>query len=68
MKVLAWYIDPKAMNRENRLLVTDELVEVQDVRKFTDHYRGIYGICLQLMMKTRRMSTYSGLELETLGS
>jgi hypothetical protein len=26
------------------LLVIDEPVEVQDFRKITDHFRGIYGI------------------------
>ena len=30
-----------AMNRENRSLVTDELVEIQDFRKIIDHSRGI---------------------------
>ena len=44
------------MNRVNRLLVTDEpveieknLVEVQDFRKFTDHFRGIYWTYIRLM-------------------
>ena len=27
---------------ENRELLTDEPVEVQDCRKITDHFRGIY--------------------------
>jgi hypothetical protein len=27
---------------ENRQLVTDEPVEVQDCRKITDHFRGIF--------------------------
>jgi hypothetical protein len=35
----------EAMNGENRLLVTDELVEyedyIQDFRRITDHCRGI---------------------------
>ena len=41
---------------ENRQLVTDELVgfekfavEVQDFRRITDHFQGIYGIYLRLM-------------------
>ena len=29
---------------ENGQLVTDEKVEVQDCRKITDNFRGIYGI------------------------
>ena len=29
---------------ENRQFVTDEPVEVQDCRKITDHFRGIYRI------------------------
>jgi hypothetical protein len=44
-------------DREIRPLVTDEPVEVQDFRRITDHFRGIYGIYLKLMQKTRRMST-----------
>ena len=35
----------KSMMGENRLLVTNEPVEVhQDFRKITDHFRGIYRI------------------------
>jgi hypothetical protein len=44
------------MIRENRQLVTDELVEfekspveIQDFRRITDHFRGIYGIYLKLL-------------------
>lgn len=40
------------MNRENQLLITNELVEVQDFRKITCHLhtvRGIWRICLELM-------------------
>ena len=37
--------------RENRPLVTDELVEVQDFTKTTDNFRGIYGIYLNLIKK-----------------
>ena len=32
----------EAMSGENRRLVADEPVEVQDVRKFTNQFRGIY--------------------------
>ena len=38
-----------AMSGKNRLLVTDELVEVQDFKKTTDHFRGIYGMYLKLI-------------------
>jgi hypothetical protein len=34
---------------ENQQLVTDEPVEVQDFRRLTNHFRGIYGICLKLI-------------------
>ena len=34
----------QSMIDENRQLVTDEPVEVQDCRKITDQYRGIYRI------------------------
>ena len=37
--------------RENRPLVTDEPVEVQDFTKTTDNFRGIYGIYLNLIKK-----------------
>jgi hypothetical protein len=52
------------MNRENQPLVTDEPVEVQDFRKFPDHFIGIYRIFLKLMKKTRKMSTCNRLDLE----
>jgi hypothetical protein len=42
------------MNRENQPLVADELVEVQDFRKLSDHFGGIYGKCLKLHIKTER--------------
>ena len=53
---------PHAMNRENQPLVTDEpvefekyLVEVQDFRKITDHFRGIQRIHHKLTKKSRSM-------------
>ena len=59
----------------NQLLVTDEpvefeewLVEVQDFRKSTDHFRGIYRIYLKLVKKNWTMSTCNQLNLKTLGS
>lgn len=43
------------MNRENQLLVTNELVEVQDFRKITGHLHTVRGInwriCLKLIKK-----------------
>ena len=33
-----------AMNRENQPLVIDKPVEVQNFRKITKQFRGIYGI------------------------
>ena len=41
-------------------------VEVQDWRKFTDHFRGIYRIYIQLMKKNRKLSTCNRLDLKTL--
>ena len=40
------------MNGENRPLVTDEPVEVQDLKKITNHFRGMYEICLKLIKET----------------
>ena len=60
---------------ENRQLVTDEPaefakspVEVQDCRKITDKFRGVYGIYPNLLKENRRMSTCNRLDLQTLGS
>ena len=53
---------------ENRQLVTNEPVEVQDCRKITHHFRGIYGIYPHLVKEYRRMSTWNRLDLQTQGS
>ena len=60
---------------ENRQLVTDELVElekqpveVQDCRKITDRFRGIYRIYPNLIKENQRMLTCNQLDLQTLGS
>jgi hypothetical protein len=53
---------------ENRQLVTNEPVEVEDCRKITDHFRGIYRIYFNLIKENRRMSTCNRLDLQTLGS
>ena len=52
----------EAMTGENRQLVTDEPVEfekkpveVQDCRKITDHFRGIYRIYPNLTKENWRM-------------
>ena len=49
-------LDAYPMNRENRLLVTDEPVELEkrpvevgDSRKVTDHFRGICRMYLKLI-------------------
>ena len=52
---------------ENRQLITDELVEVQDGRRLTDHFRGIYRINHNLIKGNRKMSTCNRLDLGTLG-
>ena len=43
-------------------LVTDELVEVGDFRRVTNHFRGIF-----IIRKNRKMSTCNWLDLESLG-
>ena len=62
----------KAMNAENRPLVTDEPVEfekypveVQDFREITHHLRGIYRIFL--VKNNGKITTCNRLDLETLG-
>jgi hypothetical protein len=62
------------MTRENRLLVTDKLVEfpkfkpveIQDFRKIADHLRRMYEMCLKLVKKNRKISTCNWFDLETL--
>jgi hypothetical protein len=53
---------------ENRQLVTNEPVEVQDCMKIIDYFRGIYRIYPNLRKENRRMSTCNWLDLQTLGS
>lgn len=45
-------------------LVTGEPVEGQDFRNITDDLRGIYGICLELLKKNRKIATCNRLDLE----
>ena len=47
------YITESSTNQpvNNRSLLTDELVEVQDFRRITDQFKGKYEICLQLIEK-----------------
>ena len=40
------------MNEENQMLLTHELVVVQDFKKITNRFREIYGIYLTLIEKT----------------
>jgi hypothetical protein len=56
------------MIEENRQLVTNAPVEVQDCRKITDHFRGIYIIYPNLSQENRRMLTCNKLGLQTIGS
>ena len=56
----------------DRLLFTNvryefekEAVEVQDFRKITDRFRGIYRICLKLIEKSQKMSTCNRTRSET---
>ena len=57
-----------AMIGENRELVIDEPVEVQDCRKITDCFRESYRIYSNFRNENRRMSTCNRLDLQTLGS
>ena len=43
------------MNVENWLLVTDEPVEVQDFRKTTNHFRGVYRMYLKSIKENQKM-------------
>ena len=61
------------MNWEHRPLVTDDpvefeinLVKVEDFRKITHHFVGIYRIYLKLMKRNRKITTCTWLDLETL--
>ena len=58
---------PITMIRENRQLITDESVEVQDWKKITDRFGGIYRIYPNLIWETPRLSTYDRLDMQTLG-
>ena len=65
----------RPMIGENWKSVTDEpvefekkVVEGQDCRKLTDHFRGIYRIYPNLVKENRRMPTCNRLDLQTLGS
>jgi hypothetical protein len=54
------------MITENRQLVTNEHVEVQDRRKITDHFRGTYRIYPNVIKENRGMSICNLLDLQTL--
>ena len=53
---------------ENRQLVADEPIEVQECRKITGHLEEFVVYTPILKIKNRRMSTYNRLVLQTLGS
>ena len=52
----------------NWQLVTDEPVEVQEYKKITDHFRGIYRIYPNLIKENWGISICNQLDLQTLGS
>ena len=62
---VVWIQEP--MNGENRPLVTNEPVEVQDAKKITHCFKRIYGIYLEFMQTDTTYNT-NRLHLETLGS
>jgi hypothetical protein len=52
---------PQTMNGDNRLLVTDEPVELQDLRKITRNFREVYKICSNLTQgETERCQHITG--------
>ena len=62
------------MNGENWLLVTDkpaefekQAVEVQDFRRITHHFTGIYRIYLKSIRKNPKVTAWNRLDLGTLG-
>ena len=52
---------------ENQQFVTDKPVDVQDFRKFTNHFRGTDGICATSIKENWRMWECNRLDLQTLG-
>ena len=58
----------RALSGENWQLVIDEPVEVQDFKRITDRFRGIYKIYLKWIKLNWKMSTCNRLDLESLGS
>ena len=70
-----FFVEYAAMIGKNWQLVTDEPVkfenepvEVQNCKKITHHFRGIYRIYPNFMKENRRMSTCNRLDLQTVGS
>ena len=56
-------------------LVTDDpvefekyLLDIQDVKNFTNRSRGIYGTYLELIQKNRKITTHNWLDWETVAS
>ena len=52
----------------NRLSFEKQMVEVQDRKKITGHFRGMYRIHPNLIKENRKMSTCNRLDLQTLES
>ena len=48
-------LSPNPMIKENQQSVTNKPVEVEDYRKITDHFRGIYRIYPYLTKENWRM-------------
>ena len=52
----------------NRLSLRNIPVEIQDFKRITDHFRGIYRIYPNILKENRRMLTCNWWDLQTLGS
>ena len=56
---------PSTRNGENQPPVTNEPVEVQNSRKTTHHFKGIYVIYFKLTKENQKITTCTWLDLET---
>ena len=65
--LLTWELWPAVSYRWTGW-VWDQLFEVGDCRKITNHFRGICRVYPNFIKQNRRMSTCSRLDLQTLGS
>ena len=48
------------MNGENQQLLTNEPVEVQDYMKFTERFRGVYGMYFGLIKNKQKSQHVTG--------